>query len=62
MREDAQHELERAVQVRGAFARLVKENFANYPQHVFAALARRDEFFHTLGKEQEADLVVIADG
>src|SRR6266511_4764141 len=62
MGEDPREELERDVQVRAALARFVEEDLTNHSQHVFAALAGRDEFFHAFGEEDETDLVAVADG
>ena len=49
-------------QIRPAPLRLEKQNLADDAQHVAAALARRDELFHLVGEQQQADLVVVADG
>ena len=38
------------------------KHFANDAQHVAAAFARRDEFLHLVAEQQQADLVVVADG
>ena len=42
--------------------RFVGKDFADDPQDVRAALARRDVAFHALGEEKESDVVVVAGG
>ncbi len=47
----------------GAFSvGLVCEHFADEPQDVASALFRRNIFFHFLGKENQPDAIIVADG
>ena len=62
VRQHAAHEFQRLDQIRPAPFRLEKQHFADDAQHVAAAFARRNEFFHLVAEEDEADLVVVADG
>ena len=62
MRQNATHEFQRLDQIRSAPLRLKKQDFADDAQDVAAAFARRDEFLHFIGEQQQADLVVVADG
>ena len=50
------------VQIRPAPFRLEKQNLADDAQHVAAAFARRNELLHLVGEQEQADLVVVADG
>ena len=56
------HEFQRVHQIRPAPLRLKEQHFADDAQDVAAAFARRDEFLHLVGEQNQADLVVVADG
>ena len=62
VREDAKHVFQSGVQVRAAPVRFIKKNFADHTQDVLAAFARRDKFFHAFAEQDEAHLVIVADG
>ena len=62
MRLHPQKEFQRVIQVRAAPLRLEIQDFADHAQDMAAALARRDEFLHFVAKQDEAHLVVVADG
>ena len=62
MRRHPQQELQRAVQIRPAMARLEEQHLADDAQHVPAAFARRDELLDLVGEQDQPDLVVVADG
>ena len=59
---DAAEEFEGLVDVGGVVLRLEEKNFADDAQDVAAAFAGRDVFLDDVGEEDEADLVVVADG
>ncbi len=62
MRQNAAHEFQRLDQICSAPLWLKKQDFADDAQNVAAAFARRDEFLDFIAEQQEADLVVVADG
>ena len=57
-----EQELDRLIEVGTVSAWLEEENFADDAEHVFAAFAWRDEFLDGIAEQDEAHLVVVANG
>src|SRR6266568_2098583 len=53
---------QRTVQIRAATAGFEEQHFPDDPQDVTSAFAWRNEFLDFIGEQNQADLVVIADG
>ena len=62
MRQNLVQKIEGPIGVGARELRFEEENIANDPKHVASTLGRRNEFLDRLGEEQQAHLVLVADG
>src|ERR1051325_4452230 len=60
MRGDPEQEFQRAIQSRAPALRFVEQDLTDDPEDMFAAFSRRDKLFNLIRKEDQANLIVVA--